>query len=136
MATPRDPALEMVRRMSNFGSLEGSTLKVRGSIRRGAHAVRIRGLLRGPVQQIWRLRAVGAYAFPQKLDLPLQKELGQCSHVQNWDWFCNRLSSFNALLHRLHVSPPTGALTARHTSSPKRQSSQRLQRQTISSSNT
>ena len=54
--------------------------------------------------------------FP-KLYLTLQKELGQCSHMQNWDW-CNNLSSFGFLLHCLHLSSPKGALTPCHNSSP------------------
>ena len=55
-----------------------------------------------------------------KLYLTLQKALGQCSHMQHWDWcamICH-LSAYCTACEPVPVSSPKRALTPCHNSSP------------------
>ena len=53
---------------------------------RGAHGVRVTGIVAWTVSANLEATCCWPLCFCPTLYLTLQKELGQCSHMQNWDW--------------------------------------------------
>ena len=99
-------------------AVDSQPLAIRGGIRRGARAVHTRcvswtGVVAWIVSANLEATCCWRLCFSPQLYLTLQKEVGQCSHMQNWDW-CAIFVIFQLVAARLHVRAPTSC----HNSSP------------------